>query len=57
MQILFNLSPVTVKVQIAPPIGLAEIGSTDTAAIHSFVLSRLHTLLQHPLVGAGVGGL
>lgn len=55
MQILFNLTPVTVKVQVAAPIGLDEIGSTDTAAIHSFVLARMRSLLQNPPLRAGVG--
>jgi 1-acyl-sn-glycerol-3-phosphate acyltransferase len=57
LQILFNLAPVTVKVQVAPPIGLSEVGSTDTAAIHASVLTRMRSLLQNPPVGAGAAAL
>lgn len=57
MQILFNLTPVTVKVQVAAPIGLSEIGSTDTAAIHSSVLGRMRSLLQNPPFGSGAVGM
>jgi len=57
MQILFNIAPVTVKVQVAPPISLSEIGSTETAAIHASVLARMRSLIQNPPVGAGAAGL
>ncbi len=57
LQFIFNLTPVTVRVQVAPPIGLAEIGSTDTAAIHAAVLDRMRRLVQYPPVGAGVSAL
>ena len=53
-QMLFNLRPVTVKIQVAPPIGLAEIGSTQTAAIHTVVLERMRRLVQNPPAGQGV---
>jgi 1-acyl-sn-glycerol-3-phosphate acyltransferase len=54
LQLIFNLTPVTVRVQVAPPIGLDEVGSTDTAAIHAVVLDRLRRLLQTPPLGQGV---
>ena len=57
MQIVFNIAPVTVKLQVAPPIGLSEIGSTETAAIHRFVLARMRALLQSPPAGAGAAAL
>ena len=57
MQVLFNIAPVTVKVQVAPPISLSEIGSTETAAIHAFVLARMRALLQSPPAGAGAAAL
>jgi hypothetical protein len=57
MQFIFNLTPVTVRVQVAPPIGLAEIGSTDTAVIHATVLDRMRRLVQNSPVGAGVTAL
>ena len=57
LQIIFNLTPVTVRVQVAAPIGLEEIGSTDTAAIHAHVLERMRRLLKNPPVGEGVSAL
>jgi 1-acyl-sn-glycerol-3-phosphate acyltransferase len=54
LQIIFNLTPVTVRVQVAPPIGLEEVGSTDTAAIHAVVLERMRRLLENPPLGQGV---
>jgi hypothetical protein len=57
LQFIFNLTPVTVRVQVAHPISLAEIGSTDTAAIHAVVLDRMRRLVQNPPLGAGVTAL
>ena len=54
LQIIFNFTPVTVRVQVAPPIGLDEVGSTDTAAIHAVVLERMRSLLQNPPLEQGV---
>jgi hypothetical protein len=54
LQLMFNLTPVTVKVQVAAPISLDELGSSDTAAIHAVVLARMRALLQGPLPGQGV---
>jgi hypothetical protein len=54
LQMLFNLMPVTVRLQVAPPIGLGEVGSTDTAAIHAVVLERMRSLIQNPPLGQGV---
>jgi hypothetical protein len=54
MQILFNITPVTVKVQFAPPIDLEEVGSTDVAAVHAIVLARMRTLVQNPPIANGV---
>jgi hypothetical protein len=57
LQIIFNLTPVTVRLQVAAPISLDEIGSTKTASIHAFVLERMRGLLQNPPVGEGVSVL
>jgi len=54
LQTLFNLTPVTVRLQVAAPIGLDEVGSTATAAIHAVVLQRMRQLLNNPPVGQGV---
>jgi hypothetical protein len=53
MQILFNVRPVTVTVQVAAPISLAEVGSADTSAIHSCVLKRMRSLVENPPLGEG----
>ncbi len=56
-QILFDVKPVAVRVAFARPIGLAEVGSTDTAAIQAAVLGRMRQLLESPAAGAGVEAL
>jgi len=57
MQILFDLTPVAVRVQFAAPIGLEEVGSTGTAAIQEAVLGRMRDLLQNPPAEAGAEAL
>ena len=54
MQIMFKANPVRVKVQVARPIKLEEVGSTDLPAIHAVVLERMRTLVQNPPEGEGV---
>jgi 1-acyl-sn-glycerol-3-phosphate acyltransferase len=43
--ILFNARPLRVKVQFAEPITLAEVGSTDVAAIHAKIIERMRGLI------------
>ena len=57
LQTIFALTPVIVKLQVAAPIGLDEIGSSDSAAIHASVLERMRGLLLNPPVGEGVSAL
>ena len=53
MQTLFNIKPVSVKIQAAVPISLDEIGSTETPAIQAVVLDRMRGLIQETPAGAG----
>jgi hypothetical protein len=43
--ILLNARPLQVKVQFAEPIMLAEVGSTDVAAIHAKIIERMRGLI------------
>jgi hypothetical protein len=52
-QLLFDLKPVTVRVEFARPIDLREIGSAATAAIQQAVLERMRSLLASPAEGPG----
>lgn len=46
--VIFDARPITVRVQFAKPISVAEVGSTDLAAIHAAVLERMRGLIQNP---------
>jgi 1-acyl-sn-glycerol-3-phosphate acyltransferase len=47
-QLLFDVRPVTVKIQIGEPICEDEAGSTDIAVIHAKVIERMRGLLENP---------
>ena len=51
---LFDVRPVTVRVQFAKPVTVAEVGSTDVAAIHAAILARMRGLIQNPPDDAGL---
>lgn len=53
-QVIFNLHPMVVTVQVGEPVGLAEIGSTELSAIHEAVLARMGTLIENPPQGEGI---
>ena len=53
-QMLFDVAPVAVKVQVGAPITLEEAGSRELSAIHALVLDRMRLLVQHPPVGEGM---
>jgi putative hemolysin len=55
--ILLNARPLMVKIQIAPPISLAEIGSKELSVTHAAILARMRALLLNPPVGPGVSSL
>lgn len=53
-----NLRPTTAHVSFAKPITLAEVGSTETAAIHQIVLERMRHLIHTlPQAGEGISAL
>lgn len=51
---LYDVRPVTVRVQIAKPVTAAEVGSTEVAAIHAAVIERMRGLIQNPPDAEGV---
>jgi hypothetical protein len=53
-QVIFNLRPTIVTVQVGEPVGLAEIGSTELPAIHEAVLAKMRALIENPPQGVGV---
>ena len=53
-QVIFNLHPLIVTVQVGEPVGLTEIGSTELPAIHEAVLARMRTLIEIPPQGEGI---
>jgi hypothetical protein len=57
MQILFELKPVTARVQFAKPISAGEVSPADMSAIHTAVLERMRGLIANPPRGEGVSVL
>lgn len=55
--IIFNVKPVTVKVQIGCPITVNELGTTETQVIHEAVLNEMKRLMQNPPEGEGMSAL
>jgi putative hemolysin len=53
-QVIFNLRPLIVTVQVGEPVGLTEIGSTELTAIHRAVLAEMATLIKTPPQGKGI---
>jgi hypothetical protein len=53
-QVIFDLHPVAVRVQIGAPIIQAEKGSPDMMALHAAVLSRMKSLIENPPEGVGI---
>jgi len=49
--------PTTVNVQFARPITLDEVGSTDSQAIHKFVIERMRGLIEQKVQDNGVSAL
>jgi len=56
-QVILDLHPVAVRVQIGRPITQAETGSHDLKVIHSAVLSRMKSLIENPPDGVGISAL
>jgi hypothetical protein len=55
--LLFDAHPVTVRIQFARPVTVAEVGSSEVAAIHTAVLERMRGLIHNPPDGEGVSVL
>jgi len=53
-QVIFDLHPLIVTVQVGEPVGLAEIGSSELPAIHEAVLTGMRSLIENPPQGKGV---
>jgi len=53
LHMLFDLRPVTVRVQFAAPVSIEEAGSTALDAIHAKVLERMRGLLENQAKGEG----
>ena len=50
-QVIFNLHPLIVTVQVGEPVGLTEIRSTEISAIHEAVLTGMRFLIENPPQG------
>ena len=50
-QVIFNLHPLIVTVQVGEPVGLTEIRSTEISAIHEAVLTGMRSLIENPPQG------
>jgi 1-acyl-sn-glycerol-3-phosphate acyltransferase len=53
-QMIFNLHPMIVTVQVGEPVALEDIGSTELPAIHAAVLARMKHLIENPPRGEGI---
>jgi hypothetical protein len=53
--VMWNIKPVTVRVQVGRPVRAAELGTTDPAAIHTAVIAEMARLINHPPLGEGEG--
>jgi hypothetical protein len=51
--VTLGLRPVSVGVQIGRPVTVAELGTSETAAVHAAVLAEMRRLIAHPPGGAG----
>jgi len=52
-----DVRPTTVEVRFAKPITLAEVGSTESGAIHQVVIERMRELIQAPEKDSGISAL
>lgn len=52
-QVVWNMKPLDVTVQIGRPITIADLGSKDTKVIHQAVLAEMKRLIENPLEGFG----
>jgi hypothetical protein len=50
---IWNVKPVTVRVQIGKPIYAKDLGTIETQVIHQAVLAEMQELIENPLKGQG----
>jgi len=55
--VMWNVTPVTVTVQIGKPINPKELGVTNTQVIHQAVLAEMKYLIENPPQGDGISVL
>ena len=55
--VMWNVTPVTVTVQIGKPINPKKLGGTNTQVIHQAVLTEMKYLIENPPIGDGVSVL
>jgi 1-acyl-sn-glycerol-3-phosphate acyltransferase len=55
--VMFDLKPVTVKIQVGKPITAEELGATETQIIHQAVLAEMRRLIENPPAGEGISAL
>jgi len=55
--VVWNLKPVTVRVQIGKPIYAHDLGTTETMVIHQAVLAEMKRLIENPPEQEGVSAL
>ena len=55
--VMFDLKPVTVKIQIGKPITVKELGTHDTQTIHQAVLAEMKRMIENPPEGDGESAL
>ncbi len=53
MQVLFNLKPVTVKVQIGRPVSLPASDRRDSAPLHQAILEEMKSMIAQPASDPG----
>lgn len=46
--VVFDQKPLRVTIHFAPPVTIAEVGSSDPATIHSKVIERMEALINEP---------
>jgi hypothetical protein len=52
--VMFNVRPVTVRVQIGTPFTVKELGSSEARVIHQAVLTEMKKLIENPREGEGI---
>jgi hypothetical protein len=51
--VMFNIRPVTVRVQVGKPFTVKELGTAEPRVIHQAVLAEMKNLIENPPEGDG----